>query len=665
MSGDGIAGRKPYGIVTRMLNIVGMKRIELNRLLRFSNVTESNFPSVLRRSFVWKPQARFLDPLYLANHYPNHERDGVFKKNPRLKDFLASPQAAAAGLRLQHAFEMKFTRDECFNMIEAYAALGGDGGLTERSMRIACGLPPRDRRDDDSAGSAGAMLIDSQPDDVDEVLAGLSAAQMCIVQKLMKDGFDNMTIGMFKYVVLSKECPNDDKETLWHKLRTEKYILPALVVKTRGMEAFFPGVKCSEILSSVIDITPVKHPHSFDETYNVQKLSAYLYDHPSRQANVTILLNFYQEWLQSTVKKKGRKSKTEQNVIEELTSHIDKLNANEKLSDEIIHKITNLENKFGSSASSSSSAVRPSPARKKLSKKTSTTDSASVIPDGLVQSKVEYRYTMGELMRTRLVAIGSAAQNCSRRVNVHLLGHTIDLDIENCSWTILYQLVQRLGARLPDEVKETLARIALKRRDVCNDDLHSNIAVGKDFFTRLLGGSAIPAQWVGNDFVNRLHKAVRWLRWLACTLLPDVHERCRSENRRFPESSTLFFLWTAVEDAILHAWIEFVLQHRVSHLSLHYDGLRISIPLPLEAEDFCKASSDHIFEVTGFRVSIRVKEHISFFALLAKKAKEIKSADLKEDIWYIDGNCIPLALSYILDDHRDILVMIQDQASVS
>jgi hypothetical protein len=61
LSADGIAGRKPYGIVTRMLELVGWKRMEANRLMSFSGVRESNFQSILRRSFVWKPKARFLN----------------------------------------------------------------------------------------------------------------------------------------------------------------------------------------------------------------------------------------------------------------------------------------------------------------------------------------------------------------------------------------------------------------------------------------------------------------------------------------------------------------------------------------------------------------------------------------------------------------------------
>ena len=61
MSADGIAGRKPYGMSTHMIELIGWKRCEVNRLMRFMGVTEANFPSILRRSLVWKPMARFIN----------------------------------------------------------------------------------------------------------------------------------------------------------------------------------------------------------------------------------------------------------------------------------------------------------------------------------------------------------------------------------------------------------------------------------------------------------------------------------------------------------------------------------------------------------------------------------------------------------------------------
>jgi len=40
MSGDSLAGRKPYGIVTRIMKLVGWKRMEVNKLMTFSAVKE-------------------------------------------------------------------------------------------------------------------------------------------------------------------------------------------------------------------------------------------------------------------------------------------------------------------------------------------------------------------------------------------------------------------------------------------------------------------------------------------------------------------------------------------------------------------------------------------------------------------------------------------------
>lgn len=102
MSADGISGRKPYGVSTRMFELVGWKRLEVNKMLKFGGVFESNFPSILRRSLVWKAKARFLPPQFLASHYPDSSVDGIFGKNPELKRFVMSGPAVLAAIRIQH-----------------------------------------------------------------------------------------------------------------------------------------------------------------------------------------------------------------------------------------------------------------------------------------------------------------------------------------------------------------------------------------------------------------------------------------------------------------------------------------------------------------------------------------------------------------------------------
>ena len=164
MSADGIAGRKPYGITTRMLTLVAWKRLETNRPLMFHGVNDTNFPSILRRSLVWNPKGRFIDASILSSKYPNHEADGVFPKDPDLKPFLASGPCIAAGLRFQHGFEMRHDRIRCRSLIEEYAALGGDHGLTEETMRKACGLKPRARAAGRADPAVTAVLSQTPPE---------------------------------------------------------------------------------------------------------------------------------------------------------------------------------------------------------------------------------------------------------------------------------------------------------------------------------------------------------------------------------------------------------------------------------------------------------------------------------------------------------------------
>ena len=63
-----------------------------------------------------------------------------------MRKFLGSGPAAAAGVKIQHAFKVMHTASEYELLIETHAALGGGGGLTERTMRLACGLASKGER---------------------------------------------------------------------------------------------------------------------------------------------------------------------------------------------------------------------------------------------------------------------------------------------------------------------------------------------------------------------------------------------------------------------------------------------------------------------------------------------------------------------------------------
>ena len=73
MSADDLAGRKPYGFVTKMMRVTGFKRFETNKIMTFRNVMEANFNSIYRRCLVWNPKPNFLEST-LRRGVPGPER---------------------------------------------------------------------------------------------------------------------------------------------------------------------------------------------------------------------------------------------------------------------------------------------------------------------------------------------------------------------------------------------------------------------------------------------------------------------------------------------------------------------------------------------------------------------------------------------------------------
>lgn len=122
-----------------MIHCVGWKRSEANRKLEFEHVTPGNFNAILLRSLVRRAKSRFEDREALAGGYEQ-------VPDPELGGFLRSQPAAAAGLQLQSAFEAEHSREACQDMKEKYVTWSGDSGMTERVMREACNLPPRDHQ---------------------------------------------------------------------------------------------------------------------------------------------------------------------------------------------------------------------------------------------------------------------------------------------------------------------------------------------------------------------------------------------------------------------------------------------------------------------------------------------------------------------------------------
>ena len=143
MSADPVACRPPYGIVARMLQLNGWTRSEMNDPLHFTGVTEATFPSMKRRALVIVMKARFESTSRLEQLFPNkdHASHGCFPVDQSFKAFLTSSPASAALFRILFGFARTHAEAQCRDIIENYVETGLDAGITEKTMRAACGLP--------------------------------------------------------------------------------------------------------------------------------------------------------------------------------------------------------------------------------------------------------------------------------------------------------------------------------------------------------------------------------------------------------------------------------------------------------------------------------------------------------------------------------------------
>ena len=86
---------------------------------------ETDIESIIRRSIVIKFRARFFPKVYLDTHLPNHEKYGIFARDPKLQDFLESPVGRAAALQTQGAWELDNGEKDARHAIDHFHRCGG------------------------------------------------------------------------------------------------------------------------------------------------------------------------------------------------------------------------------------------------------------------------------------------------------------------------------------------------------------------------------------------------------------------------------------------------------------------------------------------------------------------------------------------------------------
>ena len=618
-------------------------------MFTLDDVDKRNFNAVLRRSLVWRVKARFEDPQVLESAYADIAKDGVFPKDPDLQAFLTSGPAVAAGLQMQHSFEMHYNKEQCIDLIENYVSWGGDGGLTEDTMRSACRLPPIERR---TASTHAAAVIRVEDDEEDNKTSDeFGVAHRALVEYMLARKKAYATIPFIKTMKV-RNGPNLNKEALVEEMKQRK-LMQEIKGSGKADAQFVPMLRSVESLENIIQHTSRQCEQEFQETYKLKEFAAYMNQHAFRRENAEILATLWQSGA-SKQKRAGRVSAEDRKRREELLERAEKCLQAEKDGDSILDELLPL----GSRKRRRQSCKAPDLEVKSEGEASESAPQSVTRPLGY-----HYPSTPGT-MRSRKQVNGLGAQKFPQRMQMFLFQGTHDLDIENSVFTLLAQLLPRLelSPSLPDELFELLRRCAMERAAVCEKDLGLTIPAGKKVLTAILYGGHPPKSLENNNIIQDLQRVSLYLRWVAASACSNEFQQfCEDGAKRNPDSSILSHVYMACEDFVLSHWTHFLLStFQPNHLSLHFDGVRISDVPNVSVEEICRRSEAYIEARAGFKVRIREKKHALTLALLEEKALRVGPARFEADhILRKSGNCIlhALACAHALPSHEKIALV--------
>ena len=461
ISGDGIMGRKPYGYTARMFQTIGWTRLEVNRIMAFLGVTNSNFHSMFRCSFVWKAKARFVHGKFLR-HYPDHEQDGIFEADPSLSKFLSTSQDSIAGLKLQWAFEMDHSKEDCYQLIEDYCN-GGDGHLTEDIMRDACGLPVRVRQVQEEEGLGNIMAAGQESaDERDERDSEWVNLRSHLTTYMLDKELDVMTYHEFKKMIFKPgQHPNLAKGAMRDQLQDKGVARTALIRQKTGKEkpgAYIPKMSFRKQHS---DICPQPALDTirmqFEEEHDIGLAKKYAYSCRGRSLNVETMDAGYKAMIPAA--KKGRRTAEQEETMQKYHTLIRKLEDHENSLKQV------LATKHGRRLRAKKSVEdehEPGNQDSVYGRSWSSLKHSRTISYGY-SDKTEYT------VRARRYTKTDGVQSMSRRLQYHVVdGHTIDLDIQYCCLTLLQQILAEVDPQppLPDNLLKLLDRLVNDRAGV-------------------------------------------------------------------------------------------------------------------------------------------------------------------------------------------------------
>lgn len=626
--------------------------MELNKLIRFYGVDEANFNSIFRRCLVIRVEGRFVDETWFEKNLKGDESYGIFPRQHDLKHFLQSGPAIAAGLRLQHAFEAKHSKADCLRLVTEYTLSGRDRGITEKYLRRACGLPDKSRAAPPDAAPREGMpaeanrldlpvgvYVEATPPEASPAQPSvLEHARVATVTYMLKEHKDKITQNLFRSVTLSGGPRLGPKQEIFQQMTESEDWLQVAAGGSRAGLGLFPKIHTGTSFEIIVPAPDQTKDHLFLESYDLQAFGSFLDDCAHRAGNLATVIHT----LQNARKRVHRPGRLPREAVVTELDHLERTAAS--LADSVKEYQKIRDGPFNPPRTVPSGS--PAGKRRRIDAKQTP----------LQQHTVNYVYNA---VPGRRFVRKFGAQNMPRRALQVLVPHTHDLDICNAVFTIVDQLVARLDIRdraLYGAELETLSRIRNDRTTVIQEELRMPLADGKKLLCAMLGGSGIPQDMRDCAFLHRVRRLACFLRWLACSCMYSTYVELSKTSDKWAEASTFALWWQRCEDWLLTAWTEWI--QRVSapsHLSLHFDGVRIDKywlrEHNMNVHDFCTASVTAIQDTTGFQVDIVEKRHRSLMEQLTDEPVSWHLAGSPPASLLQGGNCIMLAIWW----HQDAL----------
>ena len=233
----------------------------------------------------------------------------------------------------------------------------------------------------------------------------------------------------------------------------------------------------------------------------------------------------------------------------------------------------------------------------------------------------------------------SPGQRLPQFAQVLMAPQTVDVDIANCMFTVIPQLLRSLQispemTRVFKPELDLLEELRTKREDLCGDILKLSVSQGKKILNLVAMGGAVPKQRFDNNpaaaqLLDNVAKAGRFVRWVACSCMPQELKVLTSDQKvDWPAASCAAHFWQGAEAALMRRFLDFARQKPLNHLSLQFDGARIDKSRVLAENDettegsydpFLAAAGSYVAaNPAGVTVEFKVKEHLGFIQLLSR-----------------------------------------------